>query len=271
MQDAKQQHQIMLEQLFNKNQLLPRIRKEFLDSEDYNFVGHIEHLGLTREFGIDLLSQMVLHKRTNLPTLIGTLRNHFSDAQQCADAILKAAVGDLVDWIPDLRMFVLKFDISQDVQEELDRFQFPLPMVVEPKEVTRNTQTGYLTSGGSIILRNNHHTDDVCLDHINRLNRIPLTINHHIATMVKNKWRNLDKPKDGETKQDFEKRQRAFAKYDRTAKDVIGLLQAEGNTFFLTHRYDKRGRTYCQGYHVSYQGAPWNKAVIEFADKEVTV
>jgi len=37
----------------------------------------------------------------------------------------------------------------------------------------------------------------------------------------------------------------------------------------MTHRYDKRGRVYCMGYHVNYQGTPWNKAVIELADKEM--
>ena len=126
-----------------------------------------------------------------------------------------------------------------------------------------------LTSGGSIILRNNHHNDDVCLDHINRVNKIRFVINTDTATMVKNKWRNLDKPKEGETKEDFEKRKKAFEKYDRTAKDVISLLVKEGNEFHLTHKYDKRGRIYCQGYHVSYQAAPWNKAVIEFADQEI--
>lgn len=87
--------------------------------------------------------------------------------------------------------------------------------------------------------------------------------------MVKNKWKNLDKPKSGETREDFEKRRKAFLKYDKVAKDVIGLLIQEGNEFYLTHKYDKRGRVYCQGYHVTYQGAAWNKAVIEFADKEL--
>jgi DNA-directed RNA polymerase len=43
---------------------------------------------------------------------------------------------------------------------------------------------------------------------------------------------------------------------------------AGGNRFWLTHKYDKRGRTYCQGYHVSYQGNDYNKACIEFADGE---
>lgn len=173
-----------------------------------------------------------------------------------------------MDWWPDLKVFVVKFDITPDVQEELDRYQFPLPMVVEPKEVQDNKDTGYMLTRGSIILRDNHHNADVCLDHINRVNKVRFSINTVTATMVKNRWRNLDKPKEGESRDEFAKRKRAFEKYDRTAHDVIGLLTQEGNEFYLTHKYDKRGRIYCQGYHVNYQGTAWNKAVIEFADKE---
>lgn len=267
--DPRVAHQIELERLFNKNQLIPRIRKEFQECTDFNFSEYIEKCGIPVPFGLDLLVQMVLHKRASLTTLIGCLRHYFQNSQLTADMIYQAAQNDLVDYDTQLRIFIIKFDISADVQEELDRFQFPLPMVVEPMEVKNNKSTGMLTSGGSIILRNNHHNDDVCLDHINRMNKIRFVINTDTATMVKNKWRNLDKPKEGETKEDFEKRKKAFEKYDRTAKDVIGLLVKEGNEFHLIHKYDKRGRIYCQGYHVTYQGAPWNKAVIEFADKEL--
>ncbi len=49
----------------------------------------------------------------------------------------------------------------------------------------------------------------------------------------------------------------------------MGFLMMHSNVFHMTHKYDKRGRTYSQGYHVNYQGNPWNKACIEFADKEV--
>ena len=49
-----------------------------------------------------------------------------------------------------------------------------------------------------------------------------------------------------------------FEKYDRTAKDVIDLLIQEGNEFYLTHRYDKRGRTYSQGYQI--QGVRHDKS-----------
>lgn len=110
---------------------------------------------------------------------------------------------------------------------------------------------------------------DVCLDHINRMNSQRLCINWNVANFVKNEWSSLDKPKEGETRKDFEKRVRAFEKYDRTAKGVMELVTQEGNNFSLAHRYDKRGRTYSSGYHINYQGTSWNKAVVEFADKEL--
>jgi DNA-directed RNA polymerase len=46
-------------------------------------------------------------------------------------------------------------------------------------------------------------------------------------------------------------------------------LAVADDRFYLTNKYDKRGRTYSQGYHVNPQGADWNKGVIELADKEL--
>lgn len=267
-------HQLELERLYNKNQTVSRIRKEFEDCDAFDFGRYFSVKQIPEDFGMDLLTQMVLHKRTTLPTLVGILRKHFesttsSGTQEAADMILRATLCDLVEWSPGLRQFIVKFDITPEVQEELDRFQYPLPMVIKPRKVKDNRDTGYLLSRNSLILKKNHHDNDICLDHINRVNKIKFTLNFDTAHMIANTWRNLDKPKQGESKQDFARRVKAFEKYDRTAKDVIDLLVQHGNEFYLTHKYDKRGRIYCQGYHVNYQGAPWNKAVIELAEKEM--
>lgn len=262
-------HQVELEKLFSKNQVVPRIRSEFQNCKEVDFTGYLMEHKIPVKFGLDFLVQMALHKRASMQTLIGLLYHHFNDAQTTADMLLKACEADLAHYDPGLKLFIVEFEISQDVQDELDRFQYPLPMVVEPRKVTHNRETGYFIGTGSVILKNNHHEDDVCLDHLNRVNEIRFTVNADTSLMVKNKWRNLDKPKEGETREDFEKRRKAFNKYDRTAKDVMGLLMEHSDHFHLTHKYDKRGRVYCQGYHVNYQGTAWNKAVIEFADKEL--
>ena len=264
-------HQIELERLYNKNQLLPRIKAEFANCKAPDFIQYMEDEFIDRNFGLTLLAQMALHKRCTLPTLVGIMSAHCNSLQETADTLLLCAKHDFVDWNPHLKLFVVRYEITADVQEELDRFQYPLPLVVQPKFVRTNKETGYYTSAGSIILKKNHHDGDICLDHINRANSMKFTINHAVVTMVKNEWRNLDKPKNGESRDDFNRRVRAFEKYDRTAHDVIAKLTELTEEFHLTHRPDKRGRIYSQGYHVNYQGSPWNKACIEFANKEICV
>lgn len=263
--------QIEIEKLFHKNQLFPRIRGEFVQCKEFDFERYMTEQGINVEFGYDLLVQMVLHKRAELPILVGTLRKHFADdCQRTADELVKASKADLVDWNPFTRQFIVKFGISADVQADLDRYQYPLPMVVPPKKLTKNRDSGYFTGKDSVILRNNHHEHDVCLDHLNAVNQTKFRVNQQVATTIKNRWKNLDKPKPDEEKGEYEKRVKQFEKYDRTAHDVMHHLGLAGEgEFYLTHKYDKRGRTYCQGYVVNYQGTAWNKAVIELANQEI--
>ena len=266
-------HQIELEKLYNKNQLLRRVKREFTDQKEVDLYAFMKARDINPDFGYDLLVQLVLHKRTTLPTMVGILRHHVKEGaslQPIADMILKCCEHDLCDWNPMTNQLVVRADITKEVQEELDRYQFPLPMVVEPRKLRDNLDSAYISmNDGSVILRDNHHDDDVCLDHLNRVNKIQFTLDNDTANMIRNRWRNLDKPKTGESKQDFERRKRAFEKYDRTAKIVMSQVTRLGNQFWLTHKYDKRGRVYCQGYHINYQGAAWNKSVIQLADKEI--
>lgn len=262
-------HQVFLEKLYNKNQTTKRIAEEFTESKQVDFIAHLEENEVPVEFGIGLLTQMALHKRASLPTLVGILRHHFGNSQATVDMIQRCMDIGLVSWDKVTQTFVVIFQIGQAVQDDLDRYQYPLPMVVKPKTVGTNKETGYLLGSGSLILKDNHHDDDICLDHINRMNAVRLTLDMDTATMIQNQWRDLDKVKPGESKHDFERRKKAFEKYDRTCKDVFETLTMHSDSFYLTHKYDKRGRTYCQGYHVDYQGNAWNKAVVQLADKEL--
>jgi hypothetical protein len=269
--DPRIQFQIDIEKLFHRNQLYPRIRAEFEEHSKLDFAKHMKDNHIDLEFGYGLLVQMCLHKRAHLPTLVGILRKHFDgDCRLTVQELEKAVQADLIDWSPVARQFVIRYDISADIQADLDRYQFPLPMVVPPRQLRTNEDTGYYTSHSSVILRDNHHDEDVCLDYLNQVNKTRFRINQEVAKTIKNRWRNLDKPKPDEEAGEYQKRVRAFEKYDRTTHDVLNHLGlANEGEFYLTHKFDKRGRTYCLGYHVSYMGAPWNKAVIEFADQEI--
>lgn len=266
--DPKLKSQVQFEHLYNKNQLKERLHKEFYLPE---VIAHLERYDVPVDFGIDLLSTMVIHKRAQVGMLVAILHHHFDTFQECADMLVKSAQVDLVDFQTIGQTFVLRHDVTADVYEELDQYQYPLPLLVQPKTLKDNYQSGYYTFEQSVILRKNHHKDDVYLTHLNRCNATKFTINLDTATMVKNRWADLDHKRPNETLKDYNQRVKAFQKYDRASKAVIDTLVEEGNEFWLTHRYDKRGRCYCQGYHVTYQGNQWNKAVIEFAHKEVTL
>lgn len=260
--------QIELEKLYNKNQLHRRLEREF-SSSSLNFVEHMQANGIPIDFGMTVLIQISLHKRRDVPKMIGLVRHLAPNTQSAADMLMLCAESDLINYDNQARQFIVQWGISQDVQDELDRYQFPLPMVLEPRQLRENTDTGFLLGQGSVVLRGNHTRDDVNLDHLNRVNTIPFSIDFETAAMIKNQWKNLDKRKEGETPFEFNARKRAFEKYDRVAHDVMLKITEHDNRHFMTHRYDKRGRVYCQGYHVNYQGTSWNKAVVQLADKEM--
>lgn len=257
-----------LEELYNKNQLIPRIKQEFITSE-LGFEQYFHEYGIEVDFGYAVLTQMALHKRCSVPTLLGCVAHVLDDAQASARMLEVCVEADLLDYHEDLDVLIVKYQIADEVQRELDQFQFPLPMIIKPVKLDNNSMTGYLNSKGSVILKKNHHEDDVALDHINRVNRVQYVLNMHVVNFISNKWKGLDKRKDGETLQVFNRRKKSFEKYDSTCKQVFEILNQESKIFYLTHRYDKRGRVYCMGHHVNYQGNDWNKACVEFAQKEL--
>ena len=73
MQDALMQHQIELERLFNKNQTLARVEQEFRECTDPDFKAGFEQCGIPEKFGFALLTQLALHRRADLTTMVGLL------------------------------------------------------------------------------------------------------------------------------------------------------------------------------------------------------
>lgn len=269
------ENQQMIETCFNARQTQPLLRRELLGTPDV--IEAVQRSGLDEEFALDLLAQMILHKRTTVPTLVGLLKPHFEHCdnpwQSCAKALEHAVIVDLMDWDVQRDQFVVRFDITQQVQNLIRQYQYLPPMIVPPLQVLddgNNRSSGYLTvRTDSLLLQDNHHVGDICVDSLNRFNNIPLCINEEIVKGIRNEWKHIDKPKDGETFEDFQKRLKAFERYERDSFFTIALMIEMGNQFWLTHKVDKRGRTYAQGYHITTQGDCWNKACLELADKEL--
>lgn len=204
------------------------------------------------------LVQLMLHKRMNIPTAVGMFRKYFDNCKDCFNYLMLIVEAELCFY--KNKQFITKAVIPDAVQEQLDRFMFPMPMVIRPLKVRSNLDTGYLFSKKSIVLKDNYTDQDVCLDVINKLNQISLTTDYDLAVTIKNEWKDIDHKKADETEADYEKRVTAFKKYNKATMFVLEMLKEK--KIYLCHAYDKRGRVYCRGYHINYQGNSWNKAVI---------
>jgi hypothetical protein len=138
--------------------------------------------------------------------------------------------------------------------------QYLPPMVCEPEKLVSNFSSGYLTHNDSLILgQGNHHDGDICLDVLNSMNKVALSLDLEFLCKVE------EEPTSPLTSQDqFD----YWKDFKRQSYAFYDLMQSQGNVFYLTHKVDKRGRIYAQGYHITTQGSAFKKAMIELATME---
>lgn len=157
-------------------------------------------------------------------------------------------------------VIISRIELSDKLVKFIDESQYLPPMVCEPLELTTNFDSGYLTHNDSLILGSgNHHDGDICLDVLNTMNRVELTLNLAFLCKVE------EEPNEPLVTQMQIDNWKAFKKQSYRFYD---LIQSQGNVFHMTHKVDKRGRAYSQGYHINPQGASFKKAMIELANAE---
>ena len=154
-------------------------------------------------------------------------------------------------------------NLTNALKLDLERSCYIPPMVVKPEVLTHNRSSGYLTvKGDSLILGkgNNHHDGDICLDVLNIMNSVELNLDvDFLSTVEELPNHELDTEEKREQWEDFKKQSYYF----------YSLLVNQGNHIYLTHKVDKRGRIYAQGYHITTQGTSFKKASLELAKKEI--
>ena len=155
-------------------------------------------------------------------------------------------------------------ELSEELTKYMEQRRFVLPSLVPPEIVDNNEMTGYLTIPGSILTKGRHHEKRLNLRHINRLNQIPLCIDSRIYQSVEPTYSPSDKPDVDPIKH--------RASWERMTKESVGILAYLSNkTFYVTHRYDERERTYTNGYHINLQGQDYQRAGVELANKELII
>lgn len=173
--------------------------------------------------------------------------------------------SDLFDLLKDDRFDSWKIEsnieLSLQLQEFIANCTYLPPLVVQPKKLRHNKDTPYLTIGQeSRVLNKGHHNEDICLDVINSKNSVALKLNTKFLTLVEETPNSpLDSPE----------KVTSWNTMKVQSYEFYTLMHAQGNKFWLDHKVDKRGRLYACGYHISTQGTPFKKAMIELHKQEV--
>ena len=156
---------------------------------------------------------------------------------------------------------VSAFELDEKIVKFIEQTMYLPPMICPPREIRTNHDSGYLTKRESMILgKGNFHTENICLDSINKFNQVALSLNVRLLKTFS------EEPKKEFTDPAKKEQWMTFVK---KSYEVYRDLVQHGNEFWLTHRVDKRGRTYAQGYHCSTQGNSFRKAIVELSDKEL--
>lgn len=151
--------------------------------------------------------------------------------------------------------------LPQELKDFIRDSEYLPPMLCEPRKLVNNYSSGYLTHNDSLILGNgNHHNGDICLDVLNKKNGTPLKLCVEFISKYEE-----ESNKDFETPEQREQ----WSNFKRQSYEFYTLMAQQGNKFYLTHKVDKRGRIYAQGYHISTMGTSFKKASIELYEEEV--
>lgn len=222
---------------------------------------------------LGVLTQTVLIASDYVPLLticssipLGGSRYH--DIQTCADVLWLINQTDLIliDRDNTGRLYIQS---NMELQEELiNRLNIMCvlpPMIVKPRTLRHNTSSGYLTiDRDSLILgdKENYHDECISLDVLNTLNSQAFQLDLDICYKFQKEFKSeFDKDTDEYLNQ-LKTHNKAKEQFEYF-RDVI-----QDKTIHFTHKVDKRGRVYSQGYQFNFQGSSYEKSCINLKTKE---
>lgn len=172
------------------------------------------------------------------------------DRAKCAAEVIAIAYLCELIVITKVSDKTMLITTNHQLEVEIPAFHKHLPQFQQPESVS------YIPILGN---RFKKHDGDVCLDHINRMNAIPLSLDQRVISMLPETTNEL------ETQEQID----AWEAFVKDSQQMYLIIQSKGNRFHLNHHNDTRGRCYCEGYYINYQGSSYKKAIVQLANKEV--
>lgn len=221
---------------------------------------------------LNILMQTVILASEYVPLLsvcssvsFGGSRYH--DIQTCADVLWLINQTDLIliDIVGGTYYIQSNMFLSEELVNRLNIMCVLPPMLVKPRTLRQNKSSGYLTiNKDNLILgdKENYHDEAISLDVLNTLNSQALCLDLDICYKFQKEFKSeFDKDTDEYLNQ-HKTHNKAKEQFEYF-RDVI-----QDKTIFFTHKVDKRGRVYSQGYQFNTQGSSYEKACINLKTKE---
>lgn len=173
---------------------------------------------------------------------------------------------------------ISRVELDAEVTQYADNALYLPPLIVKPRKVRSNRDSGYITQRGeSLILGfyENHHDDNICLDVLNILNSNEYELDTDFINQYEEQWH-----REELSQQEYEELSHAdreiynmdaktWKKFQEQGNFFQHLMIHHGNSFYLCNKVDKRGRIYSSGFHVNVQGSSFKKAMVNFKHHEI--
>lgn len=223
---------------------------------------------------LDMFVLVTQNQYCNIQTIVGQMIGVFEGKLSTIDAVktlseVCAVIADKTDlWdiqLPEdselgVITVIANYEFEEEIKQYLANIKYLPPMLVRPKMVNSNYDYDYFNTQSSKILGSgNHHDDPISLDVLNICNGTKLKLDTFMLQFEEEPNKELDTVEKVEQ----------FNRMAAASKEVYQQLLSQGNEFYLTHKYDKRGRLYCQGYHCSYQSTDYKRSLISLAQGEL--
>lgn len=266
--------QLFIESTYNKTQAHQFLRELLKDTLE----PYWEHFPepKDRKVAKSICAALLVHKKMYIHNLVEmTVKKSWlpstTAATKIAEVIIQMMEVDMVDYIYKGEFLEIhsKWSMTEDMVNEYKNKIYKLPMVIPPNKVNMNHDnkgSGYYLDEKDSLILTHHHSKRICTDVIEILNNIPLTINKKVVKKAVHTNSSCYQ-KENESKEEFQARMEHWKIFLKQTEFVHGMIG--DNPFFLTHKFDTRGRVYDMGYHVHTQGDSYSKAVIQLANEEV--
>ncbi|NQY57933.1 MAG: hypothetical protein HRT86_15890 [Ilumatobacteraceae bacterium] len=169
-----------------------------------------------------------------------------------------------------------EYGVSPEVIDLINTGMYLPPMLVPPKTIRSNAESGYLVGTKSILLgKHSFHEYALPLDVINADNKVKFSIDERMLAYKETPKNPHDSGDKYEAVPNWAKPQyvarktQAFNQMCAVSTQVYDMLISNGNCFYIPSRVDERIRYYSQGYHVNHQGSSYKRAFIDLYDKEI--